>query len=222
MRQDKERIFQLRREGRTYREIQRDTGISRATLSSWFREVDWSRHLSVDHRKKNIGASKDRMERMNMVRKLKLQYQYALVDKDADREYEKYRKEPLFWAGLMTYAGEGDRQNTDLVRITNAEFYLHRIFIEFCKRYLQINEEKLRFGLVLYPDHIEADCKIAWEKELGISGLIFHKTQVIKGKAGSRRLQYGIGMSIICSTSLKRKILRWLLLAHQEQFDTRS
>ena len=219
MRRDKERIFQLRKEGRTYREIQRDTGVSRATLSLWFKDQDWSRHLSLEHSKKNLGASKERMERMNIVRKLKLQYQYALAEKEAQEEYETYKKDPLFWAGLMLYAGEGDRKSKELVRISNTDFYIHRIFVNFAKKYLKIPENGFRFGLILYEDNNEDVCKEVWSKELPISSLIFHKTQVIKGREKLKRLQYGVGMSIISSTVAKRKILKWLSLAQFEKFE---
>lgn len=219
MRRDKQRIFQLRKEGRTYREIQRDTGVSRATLSLWFKDQDWSKHLSLDHARQNLGASKERMERMNLVRKLKLQYQYALVEKEAQEEYELYKKEPLFWAGLMLYAGEGDRKSKELVRISNTDFYIHRIFVNFAQKYLKIPENSFRFGLILYEDNNEAVCKEAWSKELPISGLIFHKTQVIQGREKIKRLQYGVGMSIISSTVAKKKILKWLSLAQIEKFE---
>lgn len=222
MRKDKERIFQLRKEGRTYREIERDTGVSRATLSAWFKDVSWSSHLSIDHRNRNLGASKERMERMNMLRKLKLQYHYALIETEAAKEYETFKNETLFWAGLMVYAGEGDRRSKDLIRISNVDFYLHRIFIAFCKKYLEIKENKLKFGLILYPDHNEVTCKDIWMKEIGIPDILFYKTQVIEGKSKERRLQYGVGMSIISSTSLKKKILKWLELAKNEEFNMRS
>lgn len=218
MRRDKERIFQLRREGRTYREIQRDTGVSRATLALWFKDQDWSKHLSLEYSKKNLVASKERMERMNIVRKLKLQYQYALVEKEAEDEYQIYKKEPLFWAGLMLYAGEGDRKSKGLVRISNVDFYIHRIFVSFTKKYLKVPESSFRFGLVLYKDNDEILCKEAWSKEIPISRLIFHKTQFIQGKEKIKRLQYGVGMSIISNTVAKKKLLKWLHLAQIENF----
>ena len=220
MRKDKQRIFQLRKEGRTYREIQRDTGVSRATLTKWFKGEPWSKHLAEEHAKKNRGASQERMDRMNMVRKLKLQYQYALVEADAKKEYEEYRTQTLFWAGLMIYAGEGDKVSRSLIRISSSEAYLHTIFIRFCLIYLGISINQIRIGLLLYSDHAEDICVKFWSAALGIPPVQFHKTQVIQGKERVRRLQYGVGMSIISSTSLKKKILQWISLAKKEQFQT--
>ncbi|MCC6198994.1 hypothetical protein IT401_02170 [Candidatus Nomurabacteria bacterium] len=219
MRKDKEYIFQLRREGKSYRQIQKETGVSRATLGAWFKGVPWSKHLSQEHIAKNLGASKERMERMNMVRKLKLQYQYALIEKEAEKEYEIFKRESLFWAGLMIYAGEGDKRSKNLLRISNADFYIHRIFLAFLRKYLKPKENTIKYCLILYPDLDETVCKNEWVHQLSADQNQFHKTQVIQGKEAVKRLQYGVGMSIIPNTSLKRKVLKWLSLAEKENFE---
>jgi hypothetical protein len=219
MRQDKERIFQLRREGRTYREIQRDTGVSRATLSLWFRDQEWSKHLSLEHSKKNLGASKERMDRMNMVRKLKLQYKYALVEKEAEKEYQEYKKQTLFWAGLMLYAGEGDKRTKHQIRLSNSESYIHKIFVIFACKYMGFLEKDFRYSLVIYPDNNQENTLSWWLKELNTKENQFYKTIIIKGKESVKRLQYGTCISIISSTAQKKKLLKWLSLAQKEQFE---
>lgn len=218
MRKDKERIFQLRKEGKTYREIHRDTGVSRATLSKWFRGIEWSKHLSEDHAQKNLGASKDRMERLNMVRKLKLQYQYAIVESEAKKDYESYRNDSLFWAGLMLYAGQGDIRSKNYVRLSSSELYTHRIFIGFAKKYLQIKDENIKYELLLYPDLDEGICKEFWKNGLGIIDNHFHKTQLLRHGSSKKKLQCGVAISIISSTSLKKRLMKWLSLAQQEGF----
>ena len=220
MRKDKEFIFKLRREGRSYRDIQQATGVSRGTLGEWFKGEEWSRHLTHKHSAKSIERSKDRMIKMNMVRKLKLQYQYALVEKEAEKEYGAYKHETLFWAGLMLYAGEGDKRTRNLVRISNCEFYIHRIFILFSQKYLYITKDNLRYSLVIYSDNDLEICQQKWMEELGAETSSFHKTQIIKVREAVKRLQFGIGTTIISSTSLKMKILKWINLAQGEKFES--
>ena len=219
MRQDRELVFKLRKEGKSYREIQKQTGISRATLSAWFKNISWSKHVSENNNLRNLGASKENMTRMNLVRKLKLQYQYALVEAEALKEYEVYKREPLFWAGLMVYAGEGDKRNKNQIRITNTEFHLHKIFIQFALKYLDIKRQNMRCALILYADHNESLCREMWSNLLEIPREQFYKTQIINGKEQKRKLQYGIGMSIISSTVLKKKLIKWLSLAQDEKFE---
>lgn len=218
MRRDKEFIFKLRREGKSYRQIQKITGVSRGTLCAWFENEEWSKHFTRKHSEQTLTLSKERMIRMNIVRKLKLQYQYALVEKEAEKEYGFFKNEPLFWAGLMLYAGEGDKRTRSLIRISNSEFYVHRIFIHFCQKYLYITRYNLKHSLIIYPDNDPILCREKWAEELGAETSYFHKTQIIKGYEAVKRLQFGIGTTIISSTALKMKILKWMTLAQNERF----
>jgi hypothetical protein len=218
MRKDKEFIFKLRREGKSYRDIQQATGVSRGTLCRWFRDEEWSKHISDRHNHQSIEQAKNRMIRMNMVRKLKLQYQYAIVEKEAEKEYEIYRHETLFWAGLMLYAGEGDRKSKHQIRVSNCEPYLHRVFVDFAFKYLGFSRELFHYNLIIYPDNKPDECVAVWSKELGVSETLFYKPNVIQGKEAKKRLQYGTCISIISSTAQKKKLLKWLSLAVNEKF----
>lgn len=219
MRKDKEFIFKLRREGKSYRSIQQATGVSRGTLGKWFESEDWSRHITTRHNLQSIERSKSHMIRMNMVRKLKLQYEYALVEKEAEKEYETYKHENLFWAGLMLYAGEGDKRSKHQIRVSNCEPYVHRIFVDFASKYLDFSKESFRYSLIIYPDNNPEECVKAWSKDLIVSELLFYKPHVIQGKEATKRLQYGTCISIISSTAQKKKLLKWLSLAQNEQFE---
>lgn len=217
MRKDKNLAFELRRAGKTYRQIEAELGISRSTLSDWFRDVPWSRHLKVEYTRQTW--SPEQHKRMHEARIKKLSDIYSEAENEAVREYEIFKNEPLFWAGLMVYAGEGDKRSRNLVRITNTEFHLHKIFIRFALKYFAISRDSLRCGLILYPDLNESLCIAMWSNLLEIPKDKFHKTQVMQGKEKVKRLQYGIGMSIISSTVLKKKLQKWLALAQDERFE---
>ncbi len=218
MRKDKEFIFKLRHEGKSYRDIQKATGVSRGTLCEWFKAEDWSKHITNRHDTQSIERSKDRMVKMNMVRKLKLQYQYALVEKEAEKEYETHKQDTLFWAGLMLYAGEGDKRSKHQIRVSNCEAYIHRIFIDFICKYLDFSKESFRYSVIIYADNDSEECVKVWAKEIGVSEEFFYKPNVIQGKEAVKRLQYGTCISIISSTAQKKKLLKWLSLAESERF----
>ena len=217
MRHDKEYVFTLRKEGKSYKEIQKITGISRGTLSNWFRNETWSKHLATMNTKRT--RSIDHIKMMQSARASKLVDFYRDSEDEAVTQYGMYKNEPLFWAGLMAYAGEGDKRTVHLVRISNSEFYLHRIFMLFATQYLGIKKDRIKFGLIVYPDQNESFCKEMWANLLAIKRENFHKTQVMQGKEKLRRLQYGVGMTIISSTVLKKKLLKWLSLAQDERFE---
>lgn len=212
MRYDQPKAFELRRLGKTYREIEQLLGVSRSTLCEWFKDQEWSKHIKKSNTETQIKISTEHLKKLNEGRSLMLESKYKKVEEDAIKEFEIYKNDPLFMAGLMLYAGEGDKMSRNLTRLSNSEFYLHLIFIRFSEKFLGVGREKIKFWLLLYPDHnIEENIEI-WSEKLGISKLNFYKSQVILGRSKSRKLQYGVGNSIISSTSLKKKMLRWLEL----------
>jgi hypothetical protein len=216
MRKDKKAAFELRKEGKTYREIVEELGISKSTLSEWFRDVPWSRHITTRNAAGNM--TPQRIAGMQRKRKEKLIELYADSEADAVIQYDTLKNEPLFWAGLMIYAGEGDKRTRHLIRISNSEFYIHNIFLMFLERYLGYAKQQVKCALIIYPEHNESLCKEMWSNALKIHRENFYKTQIIKGKEQKKRLQYGVGMSIISNTALKKKLLKWLALAEDEQF----
>ena len=81
-----------------------------------------------------------------------------------------------------------------------------------------ITRQNLHHSLIIYPDNDPEVCKNKWMQELEAESSSFHKTQVIQGREEIKRLQFGVGTTIISSTSLKRKILKWMYLAENEVF----
>ncbi len=215
MRKDKKNIFELRKAGKSYREIQALTGISRGTLTKWFKGEDWSNHMRIEHAR----PSTTQLEHMHRSRSEKLAARYTAAEHEATVEYETLRNEPLFWAGLMIYASTGDQKKNGLIRITSSGFNLHKTFIAFLAKYLGVGRDRMRCGLLISPEHNESLCKEMWVNILSISREQFYKTQVVQGKGRILTLQYGIGMSILSSTVLKKKLSTWLLLAQDEKFE---
>ncbi|MFA6586291.1 MAG: hypothetical protein WCS86_04005 [Candidatus Paceibacterota bacterium] len=210
MRHDKPKAFELRKQGKTYREIENSLGVSRSTLCSWFENEEWSNHIKKSNIKKQIMASTDHIKKMNDARLIMFNKKYKEVEEEAKNEFELYKNDPLFMTGLMIYAGEGDKTNRFNIKLANSEFYLHLAFIRFCEKFLKFERKNIKIWLLLYPDHdIEKSIEI-WSEKLNISKSNFYKSQVIIGKEKTKKLQYGVGNSIISSVVLKKKILKWL------------
>ncbi len=219
MRQDKEFVIKLRREGKSYREIQNEINISRSTLCNWFKNEEWSKHIKYKNNQNNISLSKERLLLLRSARNKTLEEKYRLVELEAEKEFEIFKIDPLFMAGLMIYAGEGDKRSRNGSRISNSEFYIHKIFIKFAEKYLYIPRSNIKIALILYPDLDIGACINKWSKEMDIPISNFHKTQIIKGKEKTKKLQYGVGISIISNiVVVKKKILKWLDLSSKLEF----
>lgn len=210
MRQDKELVFKLRKEGKSYREIQKELGISKSTLCEWFRNVEWSKHIKNNNKNEVIRISTDRLNKMNIARGLMLESKYNTVIEEAKKEYLLYCNNTLFVAGLMLYDGEGDHLSKNAIRFANTDFGLHKVFINFSKEFLKRDHNSIKFSVLLYPDLDINECVNKWCKELGVSKQNVYKPQVIMGRLKTRKLHFGVGTSIILNSFLKYKLLFWI------------
>ncbi len=216
MRSDRNRATTLRMMGKSYREISRELGVPVSTLSDWFKGEIWSVSVKDKLNKLNFSAAKVRMEHLNTIRGGKLAKHYETAEKEAREEFELLKYHPLFIAGLMIYAGEGEKTTKHQVRIANINPRLISIFKLFITEICKVPEEKIRAWLLLYPDLLEERCINYWIVEGKLGGVQFHKTMVIKGKSEVKRVHYGVCNVVISSSYLKRKMIVWLELIEKE------
>lgn len=213
MRKDKEKATQLRRSGKSYKQIHRELGIATSTLASWFKNKPWSQeikaHLSLDVSWSNPRSLKLLVQANQERWQLKHEeYRTAAV-----REFEGFKDDPLFLAGIMLYWGEGEkRQKSSQVRLANSEPEMIRIFYLFLTKVLKIHPDKISTQLLLYPDLVDSVQKNFWSRATGIPKESFKKSTYIKGRHSSKRLSYGVGTVVINSRSLKERLLKWLEL----------
>jgi hypothetical protein len=212
MRHDQSQAFGLRKQGKTYREIEELLNVSRSTLCKWFKNEEWSNHIKKSNTRKQIKLSTEHLQKMNEGRRIMLEKKYKEIEEEAVKEFEIYKNNPLFMAGLMAYAGEGDKTSRFNIKFTNSEFYLHLVFIRFSEQFLKVSRNNIKVWLLLYPDHNIENCIDIWSKTLKINRSNFTKSQIIIGKEKTKKLQYGVGNSIISSVALKKKVIKWLEL----------
>ena len=217
MRKDRSKAEQLRRSGKSYKEIRSKLGIPIATLSDWFRNAPWSIEI------KNKLAGEQSLANPN-----KLQLMVAATKKKFARLHEEYRLEainefsllknnPLFIAGVMLYWGEGDKiVNNSAIRLSNSEPGMIRTFYVFLVNALKIPKEKIAFHLILYPDLIDAVQKNFWSQATGLPLSQFRKSVFIKGRHPTRRLSYGVGLIRVGNRKYKEKIMKWIELYKNE------
>lgn len=208
MRNDKDKAFTLRKNGYTYSYISKELNIPKGTLSDWFQHHPWSEEI----KEKNSRASAVKNIRIlneKITKKLKEKYKNA--EAEAETEFKRHKNNPLFISGLMLYMGEGDKKRGDgIIRISNIDPGVLKIFALFLKRFLFVKQEKIKFWILLYPDLNEKICKIWWKNRLQIEDKSFYKNQIIQGKHKKKRLQYGVGNIILSNKFLKTKLLKWI------------
>jgi DNA-binding transcriptional MerR regulator len=208
-----EQAIAFRKRGFTYSEIAKICAVSVGTVSAWLTPLTFSADITKQNKRRAAEDNKKRLSVINKARQTERTKQYAEAERLATVEYQNYRHNPDFMAGLMLYVSEGDNTHKRLIRLSNSRPELHHFFIGFVVRYLGVDKKTIRFWLLLYADLDEVTCMQYWSKKIGISVSQFYKNQYIKGRSKKPTLHFGVGNTIIGSTLLKKKLDQWIKLA---------
>lgn len=213
----KNRALELRREGLSYNAIREEIKVSKATLWYWFSKQEWSKEISLKNAEKIREGATKRLLAYTDYRRGQLDIKYENAKLEAEKEFLKFKSDPIFIASLMLYLGEGDKSdNGHSLRMGNIDPYVLMVFIKFLKIFCKAESDKIKFWLLCYPDHNVGSCEEWWIEKLNIQRHQLYKTQVIQGKHKTKRLPYGVGNITLSGKVLKVKVLRWIVLMCEE------
>lgn len=213
MRKDKEKAIELRREGKSYKQISRDLNIPLGTLGGWFKSQSWSEKIKVRLSAEVSLSNAHALSRMAQVNRDRWESKREGYRSAAVQEFEALKNDPLFLAGIMLYWGEGEKQQkSSVVRLGNSEPEMIRIYHLFLTKTLKVNRERISAWLLLYPDLVDSVQRNFWSKATGLSPSQFKKSIYIKGRHPTKRLSYGVCTIVVSSRALKERILKWLEL----------
>lgn len=208
---DKAKVYYLRRKSLSYLEIQRITNIPKSTLSDWLSDKEWSVKIKNKLTKKN---------KLNLLKAIKVitdnrNLRYKRFKKEALHDYLIYKNDPLFTFGLGLYWGEGDKKSGNIVAVTNSDPNILIIISKFYRRYLCLNESKLRISLFIYKDINEQFAINFWSKLLGVPKSQFIKVKVLESRSRltKTKLKYGICTLYFSNTEFHIKIMEWIRLS---------
>lgn len=208
MRTDKELAFTLRRQGKSYKEIHNELGMSLSTLSNWFKNVDFSEEIKRSITIQAQKRSTTHLQSLNRARGDLLHAYYAQAETEAIKELKENINNPLFISAVAAYWGEGDKLTKNQLRLTNTDPQMITLFKSFLVKVCKVPESKLRCALFIYEDLDELTCRNYWRKQTGIQH--FHKTMVLPSRHKTKRLPYGICTLVVSSTYLKKKMNIWI------------
>lgn len=211
MRNDKEKVLNLRSLGKSYNEIREMLKISKSTLSLWLSRYDWSKDLAIRLAKEAQEKSIVRLRYLDKIRGEHLKKVYEEAKQEAFHELETLRYYPLFIAGVMLYWGEGDKsERSGGLKISNCDPGVIRLFQCFLVHVCRVDKRKIKAHLLLYPDLDGRVCREYWKENGGLSEEQFTKDVYILGRHKTRRVRYGVCSLGLGSTYLKAKMRCWI------------
>lgn len=136
-------------------------------------------------------------------------YHSEIID-EARVHFERFYTNPLFAAGIALYWGEGDSKAQNALRLSNTDVRMITLYTTFLRSIMGIPDEKIRIGLILYPDLSDDICKDFWSNATNLPVENFMKTQFIRGHHPTKRLKYGVCMVVVNSRAQKLMMLTWI------------
>lgn len=212
----KEKVFKLRKTGKSYNQISKTLNIPKSTLSDWLKSTGWSNKIKIKLQNSSKQYSSDRMKRLNIAKRSDLVKIYQAAVKEAEKEFKELKWFPLFISGISIYWGEGDKINKYLVRVSNVDPDLLKVYKLFLTNVCGVNESAIKTYILIYPDLDQDTCIKYWSKNLKLPLENFTKCVKIQGRHKTKRLNYGVCTVYVSSAYLKKKMLKWIELSANE------
>lgn len=211
-----QQAVQFRKRGFTLEEIAKICDVSKSTVSKWLKNKGFSETVTTQNKRRAGQENAKRLRLINKARSGERQKKYRESVRSAEIEYKHYRKNPLFTAGLMLYVAQGDIKNERQIRFSSKELTTHKIFIAFTRAYLGVEKKSIHCWLQLYQGQSEERCMKKWKAATGLPYSQFYKNHYTNSQKPKDPLHFGVGNTIIGSTVLKRKLIKWIELAQKD------
>jgi hypothetical protein len=178
----------LRDQGYSYNLIHEKLGISKSTMSNWFKDKPFLPNEEVQKRINNGQAN------IGIVRHNIRVQETKMLRKQGTHEIGNLTKRDLWMLGLGLYIGEGAK-TTETIRISNSDPAVIQLSIKWLKEVLGLTNENISIRLHLYPDNNLDTCQRYWQDITGLSKSNFRRPSIdrrINKKASrSGKLPYG-------------------------------
>jgi predicted transcriptional regulator len=208
--------LQFRARGFTLEEIAKICDVSKSTVSKWLKNNSISESVTKQNKNRAGQENAKRLKLVNKARTGERALRYKEILKSAETEFKHYKTNPLFVAGLMLYAASGDLVDGRTIRLSTSRFTPHKLFISFAVDFLGVSKSSINFWILLRNSKDEEVVMRKWKSVTTLPYSQFYKNQVIKSQTKKQTLHFGVGNTIIGSTVLKRKLIRWIELMQKE------
>ena len=181
----------MRKEGRSYREIQAEVGVAKSTLSLWLRDVPLTaeQQRALDLRGPVATSARAAENRALGARRR------ALVQSNAKGQVVRLNESELFVAGVVAYWAEGAKnkpwRSGQSVKFMNSDPKLIRLFLSWL-RLVGVSAERLIFRLHIHESADASKAVAFWadvvdapESQFGKCTIKTHKPKTVRKNVGT-------------------------------------
>lgn len=176
MRKDKAIAIQLRKQGKTYNEINRLLDIPKSTLSEWFKGLKISSRIKRRLWTSNQRKWAESITNYNKKRALDILNKANETQQKISKEIGKLTRRELMLIGTALYWAEGNKKERWRLRFSNSEPAIITLIMRFFREVCKVKEDKFIAKIHIYPNISEKIAKTFWSKVTYISTDQFRKS----------------------------------------------
>lgn len=173
----------MRKNGQTYKEIQQVIGRASTTIRNWTKDI------KLTEQQKNYIQRQGFQKNSIFWRNKRIEY-----FEKGEKLAEQYKNDSLFCLCCGLYWGEGTKSKGSL-DIANTDLYMLKLWKQFLKRYLNINDQQIHIRIYCQPtDQLnQYDIEEYWLKNMDVLRNKLHKTTIIQYKYNNKnKFPYGV------------------------------
>lgn len=216
---ENEKARELRTLGYSMKQIAVSLAVSKGSVSNWVRDIKLSKEVLANiNNQYMIGREEARKTRLKNTT-----LRHNELFRVCKEEIIPFSLRDLWIAGLMLYAGEGNKSSivsNQHIEVANSNADILRIFIQFLIKVCCIPKGKIKVRLILYKDINVEQAHNYWSKKLGIPMIQFGKAFIKPSYKDSpyrhlRRSVYGTAHVCLYDVKVYRRIMGWLKAAYE-------
>lgn len=165
----KELAVKLRQQGKSYNEIMKQVPVAKSTISLWCRKV-----VLTPEQTKKLGERRSSLARIKVIQKNFWKKRCQSFFKGVQRVNTKLTKQERFFAGLMLYWAEGNKQHG--AGLANSDPEMVIFIVQWFKEHFRLQPCDLAMYMHLHTGQNEEGVRYYWSNLTGIPLENFRKT----------------------------------------------
>lgn len=207
----KSQAIAVRKRGASIRDVEKQLGIPRSTLSGWFRNVELSEKKKELLKKKWAGAlivARKKAVIWHNTKKAERIAQASFAATETLRKLDLTRNEVVELALAFLYLGEGAKKAIS-TSMGNSDPFILKFFVSGLQKVYQVPLVDIKCELHLRADQNSKILKKYWSKALGIPLVNFGASVVDVRTKGTTTYPHYKGVCVVrCSrVAIQRKLL---------------
>jgi len=214
-----QKIITLRKQGKTYGEIEKILKLPKSTVGWWLRDIKMPKAIekqTLERCRKKWRKNINDYNRVNgkirseIAARIREEYKAK-----AAKEIKSVSKNDLKFIGSALYWAEGGKENRNSLWFSNSDPLIIKTMMKFFRKICNITDEKIKAKIHLYPDTNQQEAIKYWAEISNLSKSNFYQTQVQISKTSKkmrnpRRLPYGTLHLGIYNTEITCKVNGWI------------